>query len=149
MKSSSWGIDGSRLSPGRRPKVYVNSDSFTASFAGETINDRGCRGTGAPATAAALTLLHRDDARRDIGDYRVAAALASAATGGPLSGRGAILGLVAAPGAWLLLEAAACRLADRADHRDLRRERVRDPAVRTAAARRHGDLRLWGRRPTL
>ena len=64
-------------------------------------------------------------------------------------GRGAILVLGAAAGLRLLLEAAADRLADRADNFRLRRRRVRDPSLGPAAACRCGGVRLCDRSAAL
>ena len=54
-----------------------------------------------------------------------------------------------APGPRLLLEAAADRLADRADNVRLRRRRVRDPPLGPAAARRRGGVCLCDRSAAL
>src|SRR5712691_8524134 len=65
-------------------------------------------------------------------DHRRPPHLAGRTTGRALSRRGAILVLGAASRLWLLLEAAARRLADRVDHGGIRRQRVCGPLVGAA-----------------
>ncbi len=83
------------------------------------------------------------------GDHRRAPHLARRAIGRALSRRGAILVLGAASRLRLLLEAAARRLADLADHGGIRRQRVCHPPVGAAAPCRRRRHRLRDRRPAL
>src|SRR5690242_13550477 len=76
-----------------------------------------CRGDARRAQVRAV------DADRRRGDHRDPAGMARLATGRALPRRGAILVLGAASGIRLLLEAAAHRLADLADHLAARRRR--------------------------
>ena len=114
---------------------------------------------GSPRTGAAPETPHRRrstdrflpgrDAGLRGGDHGAAGGLARGAAGRSLSRRGTILVLGQAPRLGLLLEAAAGRLADRTDHRDIRGQRIRRSAVGAVSPCRYGALDLCDRRAAL
>ena len=93
--------------------------------------------------------LCRLDARRGCGDHSIAAALAGAAAGRPVPGRGPVLGLVTTARSRLLFQAATGRLADRLDDRAVRRQRICGSVVGPASPCCRRVVCLWHRRAAL